>query len=374
MMLTMQRLPWSIPSVLTDGDISLFRAEDRVLEAMLDGWRSQMLARGLTTQWIKSSASIVTRFQAFTNDYPWKWRAHDVDEYLASLRSREKPVTLTTLRSYSSAVRIFCAYITDSRYGWVSYCEQAFGDIPSQICFEWNSPKHATDDAAPEGRRPFTRNELQTFFDTVDDLVDQEFAAGSKRWLPALRDSIAFKVCYAYGLRRRELTMLETVDFGPNPHVPAYKGFGRAEVRFAKGTSGSGPRRRTVLTSPEFDWVVELLGFWLSDEGRARFPTADRTLSLWPSERAGRLDVRSFDRSFQSVRELAGLPEKLTMHSLRHSYVSHQIEAGYDPAFVQVQVGHTYASTTGLYTNVSNDFKHKTVQQMITRRTTPREQ
>lgn len=76
MMLTMERLPWSIPSVLTDGDISLFRAEDRVFEAMLDGWRAQMLARGLTTEWIKSSASIVTRFHAFTNDYPWKWQAH----------------------------------------------------------------------------------------------------------------------------------------------------------------------------------------------------------------------------------------------------------------------------------------------------------
>jgi hypothetical protein len=38
-------------------------------------------------------------------------------------------------------------------------------------------------------------------------------------WLPDLRDSIAFKVAHAYGLRRRELTMLESVGFGPNLHV-----------------------------------------------------------------------------------------------------------------------------------------------------------
>jgi hypothetical protein len=37
---------------------------------------------------------------------------------------------------------------------------------------------------------------------------------------------------------------------------------------------------------------------------------------------------------------------------------------------IQPQVGHSYASTTGLYTSVSSDFKQKTVQQMIARRIT----
>jgi integrase/recombinase XerD len=41
---------------------------------------------------------------------------------------------------------------------------------------------------------------------------------------------------------------------------------------------------------------------------------------------------------------------------------------GYDPLFVQLQLGHTYASTTSLYTSVSSDFKQRVVQQMITRR------
>ena len=35
---------------------------------------------------------------------------------------------------------------------------------------------------------------------------------------------------------------------------------------------------------------------------------------------------------------------------------------------VQAQVGHAHASTTSLYTHVSADFKHKTVQRMIARR------
>ncbi|MDT5208359.1 MAG: integrase/recombinase XerD [Mycobacterium sp.] len=47
-------------------------------------------------------------------------------------------------------------------------------------------------------------------------------------------------------------------------------------VRWAKGTTGSGPRRRTVLTVPEFPWVVDLLHYSCTD-GREMFSTADRS-------------------------------------------------------------------------------------------------
>lgn len=61
--------------------------------------------------------------------------------------------------------------------------------------------------------------------------------------------------------------MLDLTDFGPNPHVPRFGNYGAMTVRWAKSTKGSGPRRRTVLTAPEFSWVVELFGDWCT-EGR----------------------------------------------------------------------------------------------------------
>jgi len=82
------------------------------------------------------------------------------------------------------------------------------------------------------------------------------------------------------------------------------------------------------------------------------------------------MSLGSFGDAFAAARDAVGLPQELGLHCLRHSYVTHLIEAGYDPAFVQTQVGHSYASTTGLYTSVSSDFKQKTVQQMIARRIT----
>jgi len=123
-----------------------------------------------------------------------------------------------------------------------------------------------------------------------------------------------------------------------------------------------------VLTVPEFDWVVPMLQAWTSAGPRGRFATADRSTALWPSERSDRVALGTLGDSFAAARDLVGLPKELGLHCLRHSYVTHLIEAGYDPTFIQTQVGHSYASTTSLYTSVSSDFKQKAVQQMIARR------
>jgi len=47
---------------------------------------------------------------------------------------------------------------------------------------------------------------------------------------------------------------------------------------------------------------------------------------------------------------------------LRRSYVTHLIEDGWDPLFVQQQAGHEYASTTAIYTCVSSDFRTRTLR------------
>jgi hypothetical protein len=64
------------------------------------------------------------------------------------------------LRSYSNAVAMFCSYLAHPGYGRGEVCERNFGDIPSQICFEWNTSQHTTDDAVP-AKRSFTKAELQ---------------------------------------------------------------------------------------------------------------------------------------------------------------------------------------------------------------------
>jgi site-specific recombinase XerD len=170
------------------------------------------------------------------------------------------------------------------------------------------------------------------------------------------------KVTYAYGLRRREAVMLELADFGTNPQAPEFGEYGVCYVRWGKAVKGSPPRRRSVLTV--FPWSVRVLRQWVGD-WRELFDTAEGSSSLWPTERSPRLALRPLSARFADYREAIGLPPELGLHCLRHSYVTHLLEDGYDPVFVQQQVGHSYASTTALYTSVSSDFRTRTLRRAL---------
>ncbi|WP_226864428.1 hypothetical protein [Mycolicibacterium baixiangningiae] len=49
-----EQLPGFVPRILRADDVSLLRADETVFDAMLDGWRAQMLARGLEIDTIKA--------------------------------------------------------------------------------------------------------------------------------------------------------------------------------------------------------------------------------------------------------------------------------------------------------------------------------
>jgi integrase/recombinase XerD len=69
--------------------------------------------------------------------------------------------------------RAFCSYLSEPAYGWVPFCEKLFNDVPSQIVFDWNSPRHTTDDAVPPGRPSLTLDEMEALLNAADDIVDE---------------------------------------------------------------------------------------------------------------------------------------------------------------------------------------------------------
>jgi integrase/recombinase XerD len=117
---------------------------------------------------------------------------------------------------------------------------------------------------------------------------------------------------------------------------------------------------------PGIRWVVDTLDHYLS-EIRPAFAPGDHP-ALWITERRGRLSRRAANEAFDAARESAGLATELDLHSLRHSYVTHLVEFGYPERFVQDQAGHAYASTTAIYTGVSDEFRNRLLQQSLVRR------
>lgn len=360
----MREVPGSARLVLVNGLIHLDEPT-AVFKAMVEGWSLQQRSRLLAASTIGPRARLVRRFAEFTSEYPWRWTPGDVEDFTTSLTSGTDRLAPSTIRGYHLALRMFLDYLTDPRYEWLEQCGNRFGEIPAQVCHEWNTVAHLSDYEGNPERRPMSYDELQAFFDHADDRVDTLARTGRKGALTALRDAQMFKTAYGFGLRRRELARLDLADLRPNPHVKKWGQFGSLHVRYGKSVRGGPPRRRTVLAVPEFDWALEGMRQWV-EQGRPKY-RARQHPALWVTERVSRVSMRYIDERFAQLRNDVGLPRELTLHCLRHSYVTHLVEFGYPERFVQEQVGHAFAATTAIYTSVSNDFKNRTLASALSR-------
>ena len=353
------RAPGSAVLHLAAG-VPLLHPGEQVFTAMLDGWRAQQLARNLAFSTIGRRESMVRAFAGHADAMPWGWEPRMIDEWLGDMRG-VRGLRRSTVRSYGSSVSAFCRYVTDPAYGWAEECQDRFGTHPVQVVHEWNAAVHVTENDSDPRKRAFTLDELQALFDHADGQVARVRGRGRKGWLPVFRDATAMKVAYGFGLRRTEAAMLDVPDFAPNPHAPEFGEFGVCQVRFGKALKGSPPKRRSVLAV--WEWVPEVLAQWI-DQTRPLMASAGKSAAMWPSERAPRIGSGTLHKRFTEYRDALGLAEGLDFHSLR-TYITHLIEAGWDPLFVQQQAGHEHASTTALYTCVSSDFRTRTLRRAL---------
>ena len=113
-----------------------------VFEAMLEGWERQQRSRFLHAETIGPRVRLLRRFAEFTGLYPWQWGPGEVEAFTTELVSGPAPLAHSTVRGYQLTLRLFCEFVTDARYGWPVECEQRFGEVPAQICHEWNTVAH----------------------------------------------------------------------------------------------------------------------------------------------------------------------------------------------------------------------------------------
>jgi site-specific recombinase XerD len=123
---------------------------------------------------------------------------------------------------------------------------------------------------------------------------------------------------------------------------------------------GKGGRDRYVpLPKPILDllrqyWVTHRNPLWL-------FPSVFRSGNA-PMEASG------VQRAFRAALHESGISKPATIHTLRHSWATHLLEAGVNLRIIQEYLGHASPSTTAIYTHLTqpgNDRAVRAIDQVL---------
>jgi site-specific recombinase XerD len=75
-------------------------------------------------------------------------------------------------------------------------------------------------------------------------------------------------------------------------------------------------------------------------------------------------------RVFRAAVRESSIHKKATVHTLRHSYATHLLEAGLNLRIIQSYLGHASPATTAIYTHltsVTQDQSLNTIDELVTR-------
>jgi integrase/recombinase XerD len=151
----------------------------------------------------------------------------------------------------------------------------------------------------------------------------------------ALRDRALLEVMYACGLRVSEVTGLEVSD------IDLDEGMLRAR--------GKGSKERLV---PIGRHAASALGAYCT-RGRPALLNTRGESKLFLNRRGGGLSRQGLYKIVQGHARGAGLEERMSPHTLRHSFATHLLAGGCDLRSLQEMLGHADLATTQVYTHLS---------------------
>ena len=153
----------------------------------------------------------------------------------------------------------------------------------------------------------------------------------------SLRDRALLEVMYACGLRASEAVGLELMD------VDVQEGLLRAR--------GKGSKERIV---PVGQAALKALRIYL-ERGRPALVKGAPEAHLFVNFRGGQLTRQGLYKIVRRHALTAGLADRMSPHTLRHTFATHLLAGGCDLRSVQEMLGHADVSTTQLYTHLSSE-------------------
>jgi integrase/recombinase XerD len=163
--------------------------------------------------------------------------------------------------------------------------------------------------------------------------------------LEGKRDKAMLELLYASGMRVSELVALNLDD------VNTSDGFVRC--------FGKGRKERLV---PIYERACQCVRNYM-DETRPKLAHNKTESALFLNPRGERLTRQGFWQKLKDYARLANLGNKVSPHTLRHSFATHMLSGGANLRSVQELLGHANISTTQVYTHLTSEHIKRTYDQ-----------
>jgi len=256
-------------------------------------------------------------FVADSNTDPAKVKAKDLTAFLERVRAghppASRPLSPSTVARLVVSLRALYRFLT--REGRVTNDPTATLGVPKQ---SRSLPK-----AIP--------------IEDVERLID----------LPApdllgRRDRAILETLYATGLRISELAALDVDDVDPSE--------GSVLVRSGKGGKG----RVVPMGRQARSAVGDYLTVSRPELAKRQTTRSGGGGAMFLNARGGRLSRQGCWKILKGYARTAGIEDRVSPHTLRHSFATHMLDAGADIRVVQEMLGHASLATTQVYTLVSD--------------------
>jgi integrase/recombinase XerD len=153
----------------------------------------------------------------------------------------------------------------------------------------------------------------------------------------ALRDRALLELMYACGLRASEAIGIEVADLDMEEAVLRAR--------------GKGSKERVV---PVGRAALEAVRIYL-ERGRPALVNERIVTQLFVNFRGEALTRQGLYKIVRRHAATAGLAERMSPHTLRHTFATHLLAGGCDLRSVQEMLGHADVATTQLYTHLSSE-------------------
>ena len=150
-----------------------------------------------------------------------------------------------------------------------------------------------------------------------------------------LKHRMILMTTYSAGLRASEVIKLKP------KHIESKR-------MLIKVEEGKGKKDRYTLLSKKL--LIELRSYYKKCRPKTYlFP------SSFKKKKDQLLSYESIRSVYEKARKKAGVKKGAGLHTLRHSFATHLLEAGYDIRKIQVLMGHARLTTTMIYLHVSSE-------------------